>query len=404
MTGLNYDYLTNNSINNKRINKILYDFYDYIVESDEYVSKKTKGKYFNYTTTKIQMITQIPKPSMYDSHFFPKHIQQFVEDNATYNLQFTCKIKGRLINVYVVLTEEMKPSEIVVLHKHIHMMYMWLYILDEYSSKKCSKTLSVYIYLTSFEKQLPNNQLVILNTEHINSAYTTGCKENTEIVLYRSEEWFKVFIHETFHNFGLDFSDMNLHMVNKKLKDLFNVNIEFNLYESYCEFWARTINTMIYTYMSLQSTHNINFKTFTHSFKINMENESKHSLIQALKILHFMDLKYKLITDKTSDNIGICNYLYKEKTSVFSYYIITSLLMNNYSEFLIWCSTNNNLLIQFKKTPSNLESYLEFIYKCCKNSYINKNIVAIEKSFLKGGYTMSRTLRMTYNNIQDVLM
>jgi len=78
-------------------------------------------------------------------------------------------------------------------------------------------------------------------------------------------------------------------------------------------------------------------------------------------------------------------------------------LMNNYSEFLIWCSTNNNLLIQFKKTPSNLDSYLEFIYKCCKNSYINKNIVAIEKSFLKGGYAMSRTLRMTSNDIQDVL-
>lgn len=403
INGLNYYYLTNNSINNKKTDKILSDLYDSMVESDEYVSKKTRGTCFNYTTTKIHLIRQIPKPSMYDSHFFPKHIQQFVEDNATYSLQFTCKIKNRLINIYVVLTEEMKPQEIVVLHKQIHMMYMWLYILDEYSSKKCSKTVSVYIYLTPFEKQLPNNQLVVLNAEHVNTAYTTGCKESTEIVLYRSEEWFKVFIHETFHNFGLDFSDMNLHLVNKKLKDIFNVNIEFNLYESYCEFWARTINTMIYSYLSLQSTHNISFETFTHSFKIHMENEGKHSLFQALKVLHFMDLKYKMVTDKKDDNIGICNYLYKEKTSVFSYYIITSLLMNNYSEFLIWCSKNNNLLLQFKKTPGNLESYIEFISDCCKNSYIKKNIVAIEKSFLKGGYAMSRTLRMTSNDIQDVL-
>lgn len=405
INGLNYEYFTKNSNNNKKTDKIVSEFYDSMVEADEYVSKKKGGTCFNYTTTKIHLITQIPKPSIYDSHFFPKHIHQFIADNATYSLQFTCKIKNRLINVYFILTEEMKPDEIVVLHKHVHMMYMWLYILDEYSNRKCSKTVSVYVYLTPFEKQLPNNQLVVLNTEHVNTAYTTGCKESTEIVLYRSEEWFKVFIHETFHNFGLDFSDMNLHIVNKKLKEIFNVNIEFNLYESYCEFWARTINTMLYSYIPLYSTpsHTIKLTAFKNSFKLNMENECKHSLFQALKVLHFMDLNYNLIIDKTDNNIGICNYLYKEKTSVFSYYIITSLLMNNYTEFLIWCSKNNNLLIQFKKTPGNLESYIQFISDCCKNSYIKKNIAAIEKSFLKGGYTMSRTLRMTSNDIQRAL-
>jgi hypothetical protein len=264
---------------------------------------------------------------------------------------------------------------------------MWLYILDEYSSKQCSKSLSVFIYFTPFEKQLPNNQLIVLDTEHVNTAYTTGCKESTEIVLYRSEEWFKVFIHETFHNFGLDFSSMNLQFVNKKLKEIFNVNIEFNLYESYCEIWARIINTMMYT----------------NSFKENMEKECLHSLFQALKILHFMDLKYKLITEKTDENIGICNYLYKEKTSVFSYYIITSLLINNYIDFLGWCFKNNNILLQFKQTPGNLESYIEFIHNCCTNSNIKKNISAIEKSFTHDGYTMSRNLRMTSVEMKDVV-
>ena len=397
--GLKYGYLMNDSSSDKIISTL----YSYLVEADEYISRKITDKCFNYTLSKIHSLKQIPKPNMGGSYFFPKHIQQYIDDNATYNLQFTCKIKNRDITIHFVITSELTPDEVILLHKYVHMMYMWLYILDEYSSKQCSKSVSVFIYFTPFEKQLPNNQLIVLDTEHVNTAYTTGCKESTEIVLYRSEEWFKVFIHETFHNFGLDFSSMNLQIVNKKMKEIFNVNIEFNLYESYCEFWARIINTMMYTYQAIKLNQTLSVSAFKNSFKENMEKECLHSLFQALKILHFMDLKYKLITEKTDENIGICNYLYKEKTSVFSYYIITSLLINNYINFLGWCSKNNNLLLQFKQTPGNLESYIEFIYNCCTNSNIKKNISAIEKMFTSDGYIMSRNLRMTSVELKDVV-
>ena len=353
------------------------------------------------------MISQIPKPTMYDSYFFPKIIQTYIDENATYNIHFNCKIQNRDVNVYFVLTNELKQGYVYILLQYIHMMYMWIYILNEYASNFCSKSISIYIYLTPFEKLLPNNQLVILDTEHVNTAYTTGCKKNTEIVIYRSEEWFKVFIHETFHNFGLDFSDMNLHSVNRKLKDIFNVNIEFNLYESYCEFWARTINTFMYTYQSLKingtanhKSYHTSFAKFKTAFKENMVNECKHSLFQALKILHFMDLNYKLISDKKHENIGICNYLYKEKTSVFSYYIITSLLINNYMEFMTWCYTNNNKFFQFKKTPGNLDAYVYFIYECCKNKNIIKNTALIEKMLHSMNNMYSSGLKMTSNDIE----
>ena len=369
--GLKYGYLMNDSSSDKIISTL----YSYLVEADEYISRKITDKCFNYTLSKIHSLKQIPKPNMGGSYFFPKHIQQYIDDNATYNLQFTCKIKNRDITIHFVITSELSPEEVILLHKYVHMMYMWLYILDEYSSKQCSKSVSVFIYFTPFEKQLPNNQLIVLDTEHVNTAYTTGCKESTEIVLYRSEEWFKVFIHETFHNFGLDFSSMNLQIVNKKM----------------------------YTYQAIKLNQTLSVGAFKNSFKENMEKECLHSLFQAMKILHFMDLKYKLITEKTDENIGICNYLYKEKTSVFSYYIITSLLINNYIDFMGWCSKNNNILLQFKQTPGNLESYIEFIYKCCTNSNIKKNISAIEKMFTSDGYIMSRNLRMTSVELKDVV-
>jgi hypothetical protein len=60
-----------------------------------------------------------------------------------------------------------------------------------------------------------------------------------------------------------------------------------------------------------------------------------------------------------------------------------------------WCSKNNHSFLQFKKTPGNVESYIEFIYKCSTNSYIKKNINAIEKSFTNSEYKMTPELKMT---------
>jgi len=394
---LDYDYLYNN-----KSDTIINTLHDNIEKADNYVTKKKKGSCFNYTITKINTVSQIPRPTMYDSHFFPDKIKKYIDENSTYTLQFTCTIKKRVINVHFVIFEYTTQDVLFILNRYIQMIYMWMYMLDSFSVKKCSKILDLYIYLTPFKKELPDNQLVTLDSEHVNTGYTTGCREQTEIVLYRKEEWFKVFIHETFHNFGLDFSDMNLSSINKCIREIFNVNIEYNLYESYCEVWARIMNTMIYSYFSLPNKHRSNPETFRNTFKENMKIEAYHSLYQSLKILTFMDLNFKLITEKSKDNIEICNHLYREKTSVFSYYIITSLLMNNYINFLGWCSKHNNILLQFRKTPGNLDKYIEFIKESCKNPHIKKNIKKLEKIIGKTD-NISKNLKMTIIEIPNII-
>jgi hypothetical protein len=387
---------------NNKSDTIINTLHDNIEKADNYVTKKKKGSCFNYTITKINTVSQIPRPTMYDSHFFPDKIKKYIDENSTYTLQFTCTIKKRVINVHFVIFEYTTQDVLFILNRYIQMIYMWMYMLDSFSVKKCSKILDLYIYLTPFKKELPDNQLVTLDSEHINTGYTTGCREQTEIVLYRKEEWFKVFIHETFHNFGLDFSDMNLSSINKCIRDIFNVNIEYNLYESYCEVWARIMNTMIYSYFSLPNKHRSNPETFRNTFKENMKIEAYHSLYQSLKILTFMDLNFKLITEKSKDNIEICNHLYREKTSVFSYYIITSLLMNNYINFLGWCVKHNNILLQFRKTPGNLDKYIEFIKESCKNPHIKKNIKKLEKIIGKTD-NISKNLKMTIIEIPNII-
>ena len=72
---------------------------------------------------------------------------------------------------------------------------------------------------------------------------------------------------------------------------------------------------------------------------------------------------------------------YKEKTNVLSYYIIKTILINDYQLFFSWCSLNNDSIIQFKKTEANLEAYCEFIYKKHKSSLMIANINHTEKCY-----------------------
>ena len=76
---LDYDYLFNNT-SDTTINML----YDNIERADKYVIKKKKSSCFNYTITKINTVSQIPRPDMYDSHFFPHEIKTYIDENSTY--------------------------------------------------------------------------------------------------------------------------------------------------------------------------------------------------------------------------------------------------------------------------------------------------------------------------------
>ena len=77
-------------------------------------------------------------------------------------------------------------------------------------------------------------------------------------------------------------------------------------------------------------------------------------------------------------------------------------ILNNYNHFIDWCYKHNNLLLQFKKTPGNVDAYLTFIEECCKNKKIIKNISTIEKYFLKNDDTIEKTLKMSINDVNKI--
>jgi len=76
--------------------------------------------------------------------------------------------------------------------------------------------------------------------------------------------------------------------------------------------------------------------------------------------------------------------------------------MNNYINFLGWCFKNNNILLQFRKTPGNLDKYIEFIKESCKNPHIKKNIKKLEKIIGKTD-NISKNLKMTIIEIPNII-
>jgi len=238
-------------------------------------------------------------------------------------------------------------------------MFTWLYICSQSNlTDLCSTSLNIYIYLTSNLKELPTQHNLTLGVNNANTALTAKC---SNIIIFRKEEWFKVFIHETMHNFNLDFSLINDDYKIKILK-LFNVNSDVNLYESYVEFWARILNCCFISFLSSKNLNNFISKT-----KQLISNEIYYSTFQLVKVLNYMNLNYY----ELCHNKNKTKQQYSEETNILSYYIITTILINNYEDFLFWCDENNSSLYNFKKTIKNINNFCNFI----KIYYLQENLL-----------------------------
>jgi len=368
----------------KKTDSLIKKLYHEIKDGINYIQnikQKMGPSFYKLKILNITNVNQIPKPSTFPPNSFPTKIRQHIDDNLLSLLTYSFHLFGRNINIYFI-TEDSDPEKLIpTYNNYVDFMLVWLYIIDGYASRNCSSELKIFIYHTNLLKELPETNIHILDEENVNTAFTRTCPKNSEIIVFRKEEWFKSFLHETFHNFGLDFSDMNNSSCNSKILDIFPVNSEVNLYESYTEFWARMMNILFCSFFSM--TDKNDEKEFLSNVEVFINIERAYSFFQAVKILKFMGISYKDLYDKNIDAINLRKTLYKEKTNVLSYYIITLILLNNYQDFLAWCNVNNTSLLQFKKTNTNLDSYCKFIERKYKSSNILNGIECTEKIIIK---------------------
>ena len=365
----------------KKLDNIFKILYNDIKLAERWASAKdTLTRIKTHLKDKEESKEQLVPPwLLHESKYIPDFIRSYIIQHLKGYVIYKLKIGDRNVEIYFGILNEKDYHHLSQFDKYVQRMIIWLKIAFQYAPIKCSKTLKIYAFLTPFKKMLPGNQFTVISQNHCNSAVTTSCTPHGEIILYRAEEFMKVFIHETFHTLGLDFSNMPLTRFNKKIRQLFPINSEFNLFEAYSEFWASVMNSLISAYLLTDKKDETNFLLYS-DFCIRFEQI--FSLFQMVKILDFMGLKYKNLFSNDSVSNGVRRYLFKENTNVFAYYIIKNLLLYFNVDFLIWCKQHNNNLLTFNKNTSTLDSFIEFI----NNKYDNKSLLKdIDKmhAFLK---------------------
>jgi len=356
--------------------QIFKEFYNHFVDAEQFLKgidikpklEKVKGNDFNKSNDHGYIIDPIKE-----------HINKFAKYDITYSLT----LHNKIINIFFVTDSKFVNNgkcEEKIKH-NIYRIILWLHVVIKYAKNTfCSKELNIYVFLTDLKKQLPKHKHEEIGKINVNTGFTMTCQEKSSIVIYRKEEWYKVFVHETMHNLELDFSGMDNDNTRKFILKIFPVKSDVKLFEAYTDAWAKILNVLITSYLVSDRTYK-QYQNFTQKY-INLERT--HCFFQCIKILHHMGLTYR---DLYSDNEYSSNLrkLYKEQTSILSYYILNAVILNIYQDFLIWCQENNtsDSILQFVKNPKKQDEFCKFIEKNYKTKNMLDSIDCISKMFEK---------------------
>lgn len=346
--------------------------------------------------TEINNIHNLKLPSAYNTRFFSEIIRNQIIERTEHKVTYSCVLGHRTIKIDFFFMRD--DPEYEKYNMFANMVFVAINMLTKYASNNCSKELHILVYLTDIKKLLPDNTYTILEPLHVNGGFTTTCEKVSEIVIFRKEEWFKVLLHECFHNLGLDFSLMNISELKKTMKKQFPIDCKFDLFETYCEVWARILNACISSYFTMEDKSLEKFYLYS---DLLLQTERLFSLYQCNKILNFMGLTLdglcKTYLDGSSSNTKATNLLYKEKTNVFAYYIMGSLMMNNYVRFMHWCDVNNTKFLKFTETQDNLDEFCRYIITEVEHDYEKEQE---QSSFRMSLQRLNATTKKNYKYIK----
>ena len=284
-------------------------------------------------------------PKGVDFNYINPEIREGLKKFSKIGKKYTFIIKERSVIIYIIYPYINSVNEKAIyklLDESVKKMYIWLYAASHFAPTECSQEITVYLYLTDQKKNLPKIDGEPISTIHANTAFTLACsREPNNIYIYREEEWFKVFIHESFHALGLDFAKMPEDIANREIFKIFNIMCDLRFYETYTETWAEIIHVL---FICMENQNKI--------FESLLNDERMFSLFQKAKILNHQKMKYKQFQLKNN---------YKEETHVFSYHILKSIMMFFHDDFIRWTFQNNGDTLAFRQTPENIKSLVSFI-------------------------------------------
>lgn len=393
------NFLNVPSKNDSTEKKVIGNLYNDLYKSYKTVKEMIQKNKININSVIVNNKNDIPKTDLLDSNFCVSGFKDELYKKTKNIIVYTCVLKGIKVSIFLNDISDTKDINNYTMQHVFTMIHMLL----GYVTKKSMKTLKIYLYLTNKKKTLPLNNIVPLNKNNVNSAVTYSCSINGEILIFRKEEWFKCLIHELFHSLCLDFiglySDID---VKSYLRNVFCIKSEYLLSESYNEWWATNLNSLILSFMMLEKKSN---KTECLSFyKLCLSTEQMFSMLQITKVLKHMNMNYSMLVDKNIDR-KIKESLYKEDTNVFCYFIIKGLMLFYNNDTIKFFKKNNTSLLNFDKTPQTLKHFLELITQYHNNDDLKTVLNKYNQFYQNQDKTddslkkLLNTMMMTVNSI-----
>lgn len=307
---------------------------------------------------------QIANLDSLSGRYAPKEISQAVREKTTDEFIYE-HVSGRHeIRVhFFVQDSEAYRQDRASLNRMATKAIVMAEVLMNYKTKRCGRVLSFYIYLTDLEKRLPRDEGALLGPSHSNTGFAGSCSDGGDIVVYRKEEWFKVLTHELIHYLGLDFSGGMSGSIPEKLRSMFPVDSEFNLFETYTEVWAELLNIVMTYYVEHPGASKAECLSGINKL---LRIECAFSTFQMVKILSHMGLRYKNLSSTDEASVLLRDHYYREDTNVFCYYVLPPLLLFYHDEFLAWCKNNNLNLIHFstqRRAQVDFANLIERLHK-----------------------------------------
>jgi len=335
------------------------------------IYKKMSDAFYSYQKS---IFKSVPYPDFTQSDLIdalPETVRSHLLHADKTLRAFSFVLGERTIHINMMFTNDFSRTHSQGMEEYIEkslkLIYLWFSVATQYSAGSCGNEIHIYFYFTNLYKRKPNKKGEHISPIHANTAYTRSCSPKSTIQIFREEEWFKVLVHESFHNLGLDFSTMNIEKCQKKLRDWFSIPTEGLLFETYCETWATIINVLFVSfYFEHSRTGDDIFSRILKKFRENMVLESKFAMFQSAKVLQHMNLTYTDLVEKTPTSTTYRRQ-YKEDTNILCYYVIKSLMIFHLNDFLEWCFVENRGSLDFKKTEENLENFCSLVERLYKD-------------------------------------
>jgi hypothetical protein len=354
----NYIKLVKPTIKNTYFIKLLYTLID-----------KASNKNTPHSIIKNLSVNVEP---IHNTKYISPEINNYILINKFIHYNIQLKIKDATYNIHIYSIKDIN------INKYIYFIKLILNLCAE-EANTGHNVFTFKIILTDFKKTQPSMPISPFTINSGLTSYPLPVKkdDHKEIIVFRKEEWFKVFIHECFHLFCLDFSNIEDISYVKLFKPLYNINSEFLFFESLCEFWARTINIAIISYSSKK---NLLYDDFEELMQINLKLESIYSLLQLKYSLNNLGFTYESLMDQSR------TLEFTENTNYFCYYVLTSVLLFHYDQTMAWFIDNNQTILQFNKNKNNIILFFYYIKSIHNNPALLKIINNLKEFNLKNNY------------------